>query len=138
MLARVPERASPSLVPFAYLVAKILLGTVSAATLRRRPLRHWTSRPEASDVVKRQLGPARTEGYRKASPARAALAVLPHNGKVTVHCKALPHAAVGKAIPMIRESAAWPDERLWLEFLAFTATRSGDLKGAKRSETDTE
>ncbi len=49
---------------------------------------------------------------------------------------ALPHAEVGAALEAVRESDAWLGIRLCLEFVALTATRSGEARRARWPEID--
>ena len=82
------------------------------------------------------------EGWRTDNPAGDALkAGLPRNGngngKVT-HQRALPHAEVARALAKVRRSRGWIGARLAFEYMALTATRSGEARGVLWSEIDTE
>ena len=59
----------------------------------------------------------------------------PSNG-AKAHHAALPPAKVATAIARIRASAAGPAIKLGLEFLILTATRSGEVRGARWEEID--
>ena len=53
-----------------------------------------------------------------------------------LHFRALPHAEVGAALETVRASDAWVGIRLCLEFVALTATRSGEARRARWPEID--
>ena len=50
--------------------------------------------------------------------------------------RALPHGDVGAALARVRRSAAGATTKLALEFVALTACRSGEVRGARWSEID--
>ena len=52
--------------------------------------------------------------------------------------RALPHGEVAGAIERIRTSRAWTGAKLAFEFLVLTAARSGEVRGARWDEMDTE
>ena len=70
---------------------------------------HIASSPISSKVVQAGLGKA---------------------GSGTTHYQALPYKALAEAIDAIREADAPPTARLALEFVALTACRSGEVRGA--------
>ena len=77
--------------------------------------------------------------YRKGNPAGAAIAAaLPRNGFRTVHHRSLPHAQVAQALAKVRASPSHPATRLAFELLILTASRSGEVRGAKWAEFDME
>ena len=54
------------------------------------------------------------------------------------HQRALAHSDVAGALRTIRDTGAWPATKLALEYIALTACRSGEVRGAKWCEIDLE
>ena len=54
------------------------------------------------------------------------------------HQRALAHSDVAGALRTIRDTGAWPATKLALEYIALTACRSGEVRGAKWCEVDLE
>ena len=77
------------------------------------------------------------QGHRQDDPVAAIAAALPKptNG-AKAHHAALPHGEVADAIARIRSSEAGMLVRLAFEFLILTATRSGEVRGARWDEID--
>ena len=75
-------------------------------------------------------------GYRPDDPFTAVSAALPRNGAQKVHHRALPHADVVTALDAIRDASTWLATRLAVEFVALTATRNGEVRGADWDEFD--
>ena len=61
----------------------------------------------------------------------------PQNDIVT-HRQALPHKDVAAAIETVRDGSAQPAVKLAFEFLVLTAARSGEVRGARWNEMDTQ
>ena len=59
-------------------------------------------------------------------------------GDLLRHMRALPHGEVAGAIERVRASRAWAGAKLAFEFLLLTAARSGEVRGARWDEMDTE
>ncbi len=103
----------------------------------------WSAKPETARRVRQRIRAvmrwAIAEGHREDNPAGEALgAALPKNGGQQAHHRALPHAEVGAALTAVRASAAAPTTKLALEFLTLTASRSGEVRGARWEEIDRE
>ena len=101
----------------------------------------WREKPTQAELLKRRIGQvmrwAIAQGYRTDNPAGEALdAALPKNSKRTTHHKALHHAEVSGALAKIRTSRAAVSTRLAIEFLTYTATRTGEVRAATWSEID--
>ena len=100
------------------------------------------TKPETARKLRQRIGLvmkwAMTQGHRTDDPTAAVGAALPRNGKPTDHHRALPHGEVAAALATIRQSQAWPATKLAIEFLTLTATRSGEVRGARWSEVDLE
>ena len=106
------------------------------------PLVH--SKPAQAKILRRRLSQvmrwAVTKGYRSSDPAGDVLtAALPRpNGKTTTHYKALHYSAVASMLRQVDGSGANQAIRLATRFLTLTAVRSGEVRGARWSEIDTE
>ena len=103
----------------------------------------WTEKRETGRRVRQRIGTvmkwAVAEGHREDNPAGEAIgAALPTNGGKAKHQRALPHAKVREALAKVRGSQAWPGTKLAFEFLVLTAARSGEVRGARWEEVDTE
>ena len=73
------------------------------------------------------------------NPAGEAIrAALPKPGRVQKHLRALPYGEVAGAIDAIRRSGAGASVKLGIEFLALTACRSGEVRGARWEEIHVE
>ena len=76
--------------------------------------------------------------HRTDNPADNARALLPKNGHRATHQTALPYEDVGAALRAVRESNTAPMVKACLEFVALTAVRSGEARGATWDEFDLE
>ena len=103
----------------------------------------WSAKHTTAKRVRERIGTvmkwAIAQGYRVDNPAGEAIrAALPKPGHVQKHLKALPYGEVAGAIEAIRRSRARVSVKLALEFLALTACRSGEVRGARWEEIDME
>ena len=101
----------------------------------------WDEKRPTAARVRRRIGAvmkwAVARGYREDNPADDAIAAaLPRGRRHRTHFRALPHGEVGAALEAVRESDAWLGIRLCLEFVALTATRSGEARRARWPEID--
>ena len=101
----------------------------------------WGTKRETARRVRQRIGAvmkwAVANGYRDDNPAGDAIAAaLPQGGGRGRHFRALPHAEVPAAIAKVRDSGAGIAARLAIEFLALTAARSGEVRGARWEEID--
>ena len=101
----------------------------------------WNEKRPTAARVRRRIGVvmkwAVARGYREDNPAGDAIAAaLPRGRRHRTHFRALPHGEVGTALETVRESDAWLGIRLCLEFVALTATRSGEARKACWPEID--
>ena len=101
----------------------------------------WNSkRTTAERVIHRiaqTLNLAIAKGYRADNPAGPALrSALPKNARPVEHHKALSHAEVAGALATIHASNAPLAVKLAIELIALTATRSGEVRGARWEEFD--
>ena len=117
-------------------INEITVGEVLATLL---PV--YQERPELGRKLKRRISAimrwAVAEGHREDDPAGPAInAALPKRGATVRHLAALPYEEVAGALEKIEASRAWPGTKLCLRFIALTATRSGEARGATWDEID--
>ena len=103
----------------------------------------WNEKRETARRVRQRLSAvmkwAVAQGYRDDNPAGDAIgAALPKYGAHREHQRALAHSDVAGALRTIRDTGAWPGTKLALEYIALTACRSGEVRGAKWCEIDLE
>ena len=103
----------------------------------------WNEKRETARRVRQRLSAvmkwAVAQGYRDDNPAGDAIgAALPQHGAHREHQRALAHSDVAGALRTIRDTSAWPATKLALEYIALTACRSGEVRGAKWCEIDPE
>ena len=102
----------------------------------------WTGKPETARRVKQRISAvmkwAVAQGLRADNPAEAITRALPKVAPVKAHRRALPYADVARCLEAVRGSEALTATKLALEFLVLTATRSGEVRGARWEEVDFE
>lgn len=102
----------------------------------------WGTKRETARRVKGRIAAvmawAVAQGHRTDDPSAAVTAALPKNGNHVKHHRALPHARVAEALATVADSAARPASRLAFRFLVLTAARSGEVRGARWAEVDTD
>ena len=101
----------------------------------------WSTKRQTARRLRQRIGAvmkwAVAQGYREDNPAGDVLsAALPNNRVAAKHQRALPHAEVGAARARVRGSGGYPGTVLSFEFLVLTASRSGEVRGARWSEID--
>ncbi|WP_420613486.1 tyrosine-type recombinase/integrase [Candidatus Spongiisocius sp.] len=100
----------------------------------------WGEKPAAAKVLKTRIGTvfswARAKGLRTDDPIPALTAALPRHGRVRHH-RALPASEVRAALDTVDGSGASPAVRLLTRWLALTACRTIEGRGARWSEIDT-
>lgn len=101
----------------------------------------WNTKPETARRVRQRIGAvmkwAVAQGYRTDNPAGDAIgAALPKNGVHRKHQRALPHTEVPAALAKIQKSGAALSTKQAFMFLTLTATRSGEVRGARWDEVD--
>ena len=99
----------------------------------------WLAKPETARRVRQRIGTvldwAYASGYRETeAPMRAITKGLPRQPKKEGHFAAMPYAKVPTFIPRLRERESF--SRLALEFAIFTASRSGEVRGATWEDVD--
>ena len=75
-------------------------------------------------------------GYRADDPTSTLSAVLPTGRKPPKHHRYLPAENLREALVKVSGSGAWIGTRLAMRFLALTAARSGEVRGARWREVD--
>ena len=102
----------------------------------------WSEKHITADRVLRRISTvlkwAVAEGLRSDDPCPAVRAALPRRRSATTHHRAIHHSELGRALKRIDASQAALGTRLATRFLALTATRSGEVRGATWSEMDLE
>ncbi|MGR3290099.1 MAG: tyrosine-type recombinase/integrase [Paracoccaceae bacterium] len=76
------------------------------------------------------------EGLCAGNPATTESLALPRMNIKPKHRKALPYSEVSGCIDTVNASGAWASTKLALEFLILTASRSGEVRGARWDEID--
>ncbi len=100
----------------------------------------WQTRRETARKLKGRVSAvmawAIAEGHRADDPTAAVSRALPRNGHRVQHHRALPHAEVAAALATVQASSAWAGTKLAFRFLVLTASRSGEVRGARWDEID--
>ena len=116
------------------------VGEITAADIHAALTPHWNARRETARRVKGRIAQvmrwAIAQGLRDSDPMAAVTAALPRGGNGVEHHRALPHAEVAAALATVRASGAWAGTRLGFAFLTLTATRGGEVRGARWGEID--
>ena len=76
------------------------------------------------------------QGYRIDDPMPTVRAALPKNGRKTAHHRTVAPDRIGEALATMRAVDAFPTIALAIEFIAPTAVRSGEARGATWDEID--
>ena len=76
------------------------------------------------------------QGYRIEDPMPTVRAALPKNGRKTAHHRTVAPDRIGEALATMRAVEAFPTIALAIEFVALTAVRSGEARGATWDEID--
>lgn len=76
--------------------------------------------------------------FRTDNPSITKVLAIPRTDKRKSHRKALPYSEVAGCIAAVKASGAWMATKLAFEFLVLTASRSGEVRGAKWDEIDLE
>ena len=103
----------------------------------------WHEKHQTAKRVRQRIGTvmrwAIAQGHRVDNPAGDAIgAALPRPPHVQKHYKALPYGEVAGAIEAVLASEARVTVKLGFELLVLTASRSGEVRGARWAEIDLE
>ncbi len=101
----------------------------------------WHKKSETAHRVRQRINTVMrwcvAKRHCEHNPAGDALtSVLPRQRPKAEHFKALPYSEVADAIKRVHESNAAPHTKLAFEFIALTASRSGEVRGARWEEFD--
>ena len=100
----------------------------------------WNEKRETARRVRQRIGKVLdwcvAKGLREDNPVASVGAALPSNGNGKAHMKALPHKDVADALEKVRQSGAGLGTKQAMLFLTLTATRSGEVRGARWEEVD--
>lgn len=100
----------------------------------------WTEKPETARRVRQRIGTvmkwAIAQGWRQDNPAENIAQALPKAKQTPVHRKSLAYTEVHTCIEVLRASGANRATKMALEFLVLTASRSGEVRGARWEEID--
>ncbi|MBT8460496.1 MAG: integrase arm-type DNA-binding domain-containing protein [Boseongicola sp.] len=121
-------------------IGGLRVSDVSSADLLRVLTPIWMAKPETARRVRQRISTvmkwAIAQGWRSHDPARDIAQALPKHDRTKKHRKALPYDQVATCIETVKASGAWYATKLALEFLILTATRSGEVRGARWEEID--
>jgi integrase len=103
----------------------------------------WLTKPETARRVRQRIGTvldwAKAAGFRAGeNPVAGVAKGLPKQPDRDDHHAALPYARVPEFIQILRQTDASEAAKLAFEFLILTATRTGEVLGAKWREVDLE
>ena len=100
----------------------------------------WQTRRETARKLKGRISAVMAwsiaEGHRPDDPTAPVMRALPRNGHQVQHHRALPHGEVAAALATMRASGAWAGTKLAFAFLVLTASRSGEVRGARWDQVD--
>ena len=124
-------------------LGQLRVSDISTADVMAVLLPIWNEKPETARRVRQRVGAVMkwsvAQGYRPDNPAGDALgAALPKHSVAKRHHRALPHAEVAAAIATVRASRAHWATVAAIEFLALTASRSGEVRKAQWDEVELE
>ncbi len=116
---------------------------ITTADVMRVLLPIWNDKRATATKLKSRISGvmkwAIAQGHRLDNPAGDAIAAaLPRTRAQETHHRSLPHQHVAAAIATVRNSDASPATKLAFEYLVLTATRSGEVRGARWDEIDLE
>ena len=124
-------------------IGDMRIDQVTTTHILRLLLEIWHTRPETARRVLQRISTimkwAVAQRYRPDDPAGEAVrAALPRHDRRPTHHRALPYTEVAAALDAVWQSDAYLATKLAVEFLALTACRSGEVRGARWAEIDFE
>ncbi len=121
-------------------IGKVKVGDVSSADVLAVLTPIWTVKAETARRVRQRIGTimkwAVAQGWRQDNPADAIAQALPKHDRTKAHRRALHYSEVANCIEAVKGSGASQSTKLALEFLVLTASRSGEVRGARWKEID--
>ena len=129
-----------SLATHAARLMKLPVNTISSADILQVLTPLWNTKRQTAKHLRVRIGTimrwALAHEHIQNDPMLAVAQALPRNGENKSHHRTLPHAEIADALAKIREVEGWPTIALAIEFVALTAVRSGEARGALWSEID--
>ena len=102
----------------------------------------WLTKVETAKKLKRLVSSIFTvaiaKGHRDDNPVERAAIGLGRQRTVVQHSAAVPHAQVAEVLEYVRGSRSYEAKKLALRLLILTATRTGEVRGARWREVDIE
>jgi integrase len=113
---------------------------VTSADVRRAVLQCRAKVPNLAVKVQHRILSvfkyAVASGLRGDNPATSDALALPKFERNTKNNRSLPYGQIAKALVMVDESGAFQSTKLAIKFVAYTAGRSGEVRGAVWDEID--
>ena len=118
-----------------------LVSDITTADVMGVLLPIWNEKRETARRVRQRIGAvmkwAVAQEYRQDNPAGDAIgAALPKNGVQRKHMAFIHYSEVSKVLDTVKSSNAWACTKLAIEFVAYTACRSNEVRGARWDEVD--
>ncbi len=123
------------------IIGKKKLDTITSADVLSVLNPIWTAKPETASRVRQRMGTvikwAIAQQWRTDNPVDSITQALPKRDKKdTNHHQSLPYSQVADSIQTVQASGANIVTKLAFEFLVLTASRSGEVRGARWEEID--
>lgn len=113
---------------------------VTSADVRRAVMRCRAKVPNLAVKVQHRILSvfkyAVASGLRDINPATADALALPKFERTTKNNRSLPYGQISKALILVMDSGAFQSTKLAIKFVAYTAGRSGEVRGAVWDEID--
>ena len=122
-------------------LGKLPVDTIGTGDVLRVLAPIWSAKPAIAHQLRVRIGSvlkwAIGAGYRTDNPAgEAVMASLPKRNGGTRHLRAAAHADMPDVLAKVDGFNVWKGTRLALRFIAYTATRANEVRGARWSEID--
>lgn len=118
------------------------VGEIQTADVMRVLVPLWRRRRPTGQRLRQRIAGVMAwsvaAGYRADDPTNTLSAVLPAGRTQRKHHRYLPADELREALVKVQDSGAWIGTRLAIRFLALTAARSGEVRGARWREVDLE
>lgn len=119
---------------------QVRVGAITTADVLAALSPIWAAKNETARRVRQRIGVVMkwciAQGWRQDNPAADIEKALPKAAKAPEHRAALPYGDVSGCLAAVAASKAGPSTKAAIEFLALTATRSGEVRGATWGEID--
>ena len=115
---------------------------ISAEDVREVILAVWQDKPPTGRKLKQRLADlfswAMASGWRADNPVDVITPTLPRQGRTETHYASVPYAGVPAAMRAVLSARARLQTRLGLGLVILTASRTGEVRGARAEEFDLE